>query len=72
MTLNTTGIISLERLKTSNLKIYIGFQVLTAVFKKSTVFWDTTNCMLPASFGFLHDLFFEAKNGGDIFLRNVG
>jgi hypothetical protein len=91
-----------------------GYEILTAVFIKSSIFWDIAPCsplkvnrlfgvtclhlhgwrisqvrnqreacsrilgqtVLPASYllhtGFLLCLFFDTKDGGDMFLRNVG
>jgi hypothetical protein len=65
--------------------VYIGFEVLTAVVMKSTIFWDITPCS-PLSVnqsesgwqaelfhaGFLLGLFFGPEDGGDMFLRNIG
>jgi hypothetical protein len=45
---------------------YVGYEVLTAVFMKSTIFWDMTLCILLL--GFLFDL----EDGDDMFLQNVG
>jgi hypothetical protein len=60
--------------------IAIGFQVLTAVVMRGSIFWDITLCSLLkvdrrvplASDGFLLDLLFNHEDGGDMFLRNVG
>jgi hypothetical protein len=41
--------------------LFIGFEVLTAVTMKSSVFWDITSCS-PV---------LDPENGGDMFLRNV-
>jgi hypothetical protein len=61
---------------------YVGFKALTAVIMKREVmrvnrsFGGTyrLHLQLPACFhaGFLLGLFFDPKDGGDIFLRNVG
>jgi hypothetical protein len=54
--------------------IYVGFEVLTPVVMKSSIFWDITPCssacyLLHA--GILIDLF-NPEDEGDMFLRNVG
>jgi hypothetical protein len=60
---------------------YVGFEVLTALVMKSSLFWAITPCspfevnqlacyLLHA--GFLLGLFFDAEDGGATFLRNVG
>jgi hypothetical protein len=65
----------------------VGFEVLTAVVMKSTIFWVITPCspvkvnrrfggtyrLLAACFHsvFLLDLFFDPEEGGDKFLQNV-
>jgi hypothetical protein len=82
------------------LNFVVGFEVLTAVVVKSSVFWDITLCsplQVNQRFGgtcflFLqgerisqarhqcevggkqtfHDLFYNLKDGGNIFLENVG
>jgi hypothetical protein len=58
--------------------VLLGFEVLTAVVMKSSVFWDITLCspveavkhML--SHRFLLGLVFGPEDGGEMFLRNVG
>jgi hypothetical protein len=65
----------------------VGFEVLTVVVMKSTIFWDITPCiqlkvnrryggtvLLAICFhaGFLLGLFFEPEDRGNMFLRNVG
>jgi hypothetical protein len=75
----------------------MGFEVVTVVVMKDTIFWDITPCSplkVNRSFGgkyrlhlqgrkisllgtcfhasFLLGLFFDPKDGGDMFLRNVG
>jgi hypothetical protein len=54
----------------------IGFEVLTPVVMKSSIFWDVTYrlTLLATCFhaGFLLGLFFDREAGGDMFLRNVG
>jgi hypothetical protein len=54
--------------------MYVGFEVLTAVVMKSSIFWDITPCNRATYFhaGFLLGLFFDPEHGGDMFLRNVG
>jgi hypothetical protein len=49
----------------------VGFEVLTAVVMKISIFWDIK---LATCFhaGFLLGLFFDPEDGGDMFLRNVG
>jgi hypothetical protein len=65
-----------------------GFQVLTAVVMKSTIFWHITPCstlkvsrrfggtstLLATCFhaSFLLGSFLDPEYGGDMFLRNVG
>jgi hypothetical protein len=44
-----------------------GFEVLTAVVMKSTVFWDIMPCS-PLRV----NRRFDPEDGGDMFLRNVG
>jgi hypothetical protein len=64
---------------------HVGFEVLTAVVMKSTIFWDITPCsplkvnrrfeaLFATCFhtGLLLCLFFEPEDRGNIFLRNVG
>jgi hypothetical protein len=46
----------------TNLKIYVGFEVLSAVSMRNSVFWDTTLCS---------SLKVDRHFGGIIFLRNV-
>jgi hypothetical protein len=55
---------------------YIGFEVLTAVLLKSSIFWAATPCskklacyLLHACF--VHGFFFEAEDKGDMLFRNV-
>jgi hypothetical protein len=57
---------------TANNFLFVGFEVLTAVVMKNTVFWDITP-RLPTCFhaGILLGLFFEPEDGGYMFLRNV-
>jgi hypothetical protein len=67
-----------------NPRFYVGFEVLTAVVTKSTIFWDITPCsrlIINRRFGrtyrlrlqgFFLSLFFGPEDGGDMFLRNVG
>jgi hypothetical protein len=57
---------------------HIGFEVLTDVVMKSSVFWDITLCspcraLLATHFlaGFLLGSFFDPEDGGDMLLRNV-
>jgi hypothetical protein len=52
--------------------IYVGFEVLTAVVMKSTVFWDMTPCSPLKLSDILFGLFFDPEDRGDMFLRNVG
>jgi hypothetical protein len=56
--------------------VFIGFEVLTAVVMKSSIFWVITPCskLLATCFhsGLLLGLFFGPEDRGDIFLRNVG
>jgi hypothetical protein len=49
------------------ISIFVGFEVLTAVVMKSTIFWDITPCS-PLKATCFHD----PEYGGDMFLRNVG
>jgi hypothetical protein len=55
---------------------YIGFEVLTAVVMKSSIFWEITPCrplkvnLLRADF--LLGLFSTVKMKGEMFLQNVG
>jgi ABC-type uncharacterized transport system permease subunit len=53
--------------------VIVGSEVLTAVVMKNYIFWDITGsvCYL-LHVGFLPGLGFEPKDGGDMFLRNVG
>jgi hypothetical protein len=46
----------------------IGFEVLTAVLMKSSIFWDIAPIIHP---GFLLGLFFDPDDIDDMFLRNV-
>jgi hypothetical protein len=53
---------------------YIGFEDLTAVVMKNTIFWDITQssaCHLLSRW-FLLGLFSDPEDVGDVFLRNVG
>jgi hypothetical protein len=62
---------------------HVGFEVLTAVIMKSSVFWDITLCstlkvkrrlvVFATGFhsGFLLGLFFDSDDGGGVFLRKV-
>jgi hypothetical protein len=52
----------------------VGFEVLTAVVMKSTIFWDITqNICLPPAFTLIScSAIFDPEDGGDMFLRNVG
>jgi hypothetical protein len=64
---------------------FIGFDALTAVIVKSSVFWYVmpcsplrvnrcirgTCCLLPSHAGFLLGLFFDPEDGGNIFLQNI-
>jgi hypothetical protein len=57
--------------------LWLGFEVLTAVVMKGTIFWNITPCSplkINRRFvgGFLLGLFFDPEDGGDIFLRNGG
>jgi hypothetical protein len=63
--------------------IFVGFEVLTAVVMKSTIFWNITPCsplkvnrraLLSTCFysGLLIGLFFDPENEDNIFLRNLG
>jgi hypothetical protein len=61
----------------TNGRMFVGFEVLTAVVMKSTIFWDITLCS-PLKVNrrcfhavFLLSLFFDPEDGGDMFLRNV-
>jgi hypothetical protein len=52
----------------------VGFEVLTAVFMKSSVFWHIKHwsaCYL-LHVGLLIGLFFDPENEGEIFFRKVG
>jgi hypothetical protein len=59
---------------------YLGFEVLTAVVIKSSIFWDIMPCIpgkLISSWyllhaGFLIGLIFDPDDGGDMLLRNIG
>jgi hypothetical protein len=64
---------------------YVGFEVLTEVVMKTSIFWDITPCsplkdnrrfrgaLLATCFhaGFLLGLFFNPEDGGDMFLQNM-
>jgi hypothetical protein len=60
---------------------YLGFEVLTAMVMKSSIFWDLMirmnsslhRALLATYFhaGFLHGIFFYPEDGGDMFFRNV-
>jgi hypothetical protein len=54
------------------MEVNVGFEVLTAVVMKSTVFWDSTLLATCYHAGFLLGLFFNPEDGGDMVLRNVG
>jgi hypothetical protein len=49
---------------------YVGFEVLSAVVMKSTIFWD----IRPPAFTLLSGsaYFLDPDDGGYMFLRNVG
>jgi hypothetical protein len=53
---------------------YVGFEVFTAVVRKSIIVWDVTPCSLksfclpPAYLLVLAEIFFDPENGGDRFL----
>jgi hypothetical protein len=49
----------------------VGFEVLTAVVMRSTIFWDIRPCYL-LSRSFLLGLFFDTEDGGDMYFRNFG
>jgi hypothetical protein len=54
----------------------LGFEVITAVVMRSTIFWDTTpfsplKVKLGLHAGIVLGLFYS-EDGSDIFLRNVG
>jgi hypothetical protein len=74
--LNVLMLFSLASEKNSfrNIKlIIVGFEVLTAVVMKSTIFWDIKPCSpLSVNRRFLLNLFLDPEDGGDVFLRNVG
>jgi hypothetical protein len=65
---------------------FVGFEILTAVVMKSSVFWDMTPCsplkvkqnsrirwQAATCFhaGFFVGLFFDLEDGGDMFFRTV-
>jgi hypothetical protein len=54
---------------------FVGFEVLTAVIMKSTILWDIklSRVLLATCChaGLLLGLFFDPKDGGDMFLRNI-
>jgi hypothetical protein len=52
----------------------VGFEVLSAVVMKSSIFWDISQALLGTCFqaGFLLGSFFDPEDGGDMFFRNVG
>jgi hypothetical protein len=66
----------------------VGFEVLTAVAMKSSIFWDITpygplkvyrrcgeaksSACYPLHARFLLGSFFDPEDGGEMFLRNVG
>jgi hypothetical protein len=52
--------------------ICVGFDVLTAVVMKSTVFLDVTPCSSLKVTGILFGLFFDPEDRGDVFPRNFG
>jgi hypothetical protein len=56
-----------------NIWYVVGFEVLTAVVMKSTIFWEV-GAELAICFhaGFLLGLFFHPENVGDMSPRNVG
>jgi hypothetical protein len=61
---------------------FVGFEVFTAAAMKSSVFWDTmprsllkAELCLPPAFTLVSCLtyvFFDPKDGGDMFLQNIG
>jgi hypothetical protein len=56
-------------------KKYVGFEVLTAVVMKNSIFWNVTpsrKFFLPlVQATFLLGVFFDPLDGSDIFLRNI-
>jgi hypothetical protein len=51
--------------------LLVGFEVLTAVVMKSSIFWHSPARYLLQA-GFLLGSFFDPEDGGDICFRNVG
>jgi hypothetical protein len=48
-----------------------GFEILTAVCIKSSIFWDIKLYLLSASCWFLAWLIFDPEDRGDVIVRNV-
>jgi hypothetical protein len=83
-----TGVLSFMVTRyTSYLRDYVGFEVLTEIIMKGSVFWDIAPCgpvQVENSFRgtslaccllhayFLPGLLFDPEDVGDILLRNVG
>jgi hypothetical protein len=50
--------------------VFVGFEVLTAVVMKSTIFWDITPCSVLSVYVHFGGTYRDPEDGGDMFLRN--